>query len=88
VQKRCDLGEACVDADDRRRTLGQQVVAKAAAAVHLDEQAAQLTERRLARLQQRAALAAEQSGVCAVRGDPRGIGRAPAKERGHARESS
>ena len=64
-----DLGEARVDADDRRGALGEQVVAEAAAPVHLDEQAAELAQRVLARLQQRAPLTAEQPGVRATRGD-------------------
>ena len=64
-----DLGEARVDADDRRGALGEQVVAEAAAPVHLDEQAAEVAQRVLAGLQQRAPLAAEQAGVRAARGD-------------------
>jgi hypothetical protein len=81
VQERLDLREARVDADDRRRTFRQQVIAKGAAAIHLDEQAAELAERRLARLEERTPLAPEQPGVRAMWGDSRGIGRAPAEER-------
>ena len=82
-------GEASVDAHDSGGALGQEVVAKAAAAVHLDEQAAQLAERVGARLQERAALAPEQPGVRATRLETiqcNAVGRAaPAEERGHPR---
>jgi hypothetical protein len=88
VQERFDLCEPPVDADDRRCALGQQVVAEAASPVHLDQQAAELAQRFLARLQQRAALAPEEPGMLAPRDDSLDIGRAPAEERGHARESS
>jgi len=44
VQERLDLGEPAVDADDRGGALGQQVVAEAAAPVHLDQQAPELAE--------------------------------------------
>jgi hypothetical protein len=88
VEERLDLGEPAVDADDPRGTLGQEVVTEAAPAVHLDEQAAELTERFLARLQERASLAPKQSGVRTTRRNPLGIWRASAEERRHARESS
>jgi hypothetical protein len=88
VEERLDLGEATVDPDDPRGTLGQEVVPEAASAVHLDEQAAELTEGFLTRLQERAPLAPEQSGVRTTWGYPLGIWRASAEKRGHARESS
>jgi hypothetical protein len=83
VQERLDLGEAAIDPDDGRRALGQQVIAEAAPAIHLDEQAAELGQRLLARLEERAPLAPEDSGVRSARADSLNIGRAPAKERGH-----
>ena len=67
-----DLAEACVDPDDDRGALLEEVVAKAAAAVHLDEQPAEIAQRVLARLQQSPALAAQHSGMCSARGDPGG----------------
>ena len=61
---------------------------KLAAAVHLDEQAAELAQRVVARLAQRAALAAQQPGVRAARGDAfRRVG-APAEARRHAAQST
>ena len=48
----------------------EQVVAEPAAAVHLDEQPAEVAQRVLARLEQRPALAAQHTGVRPARGDP------------------
>jgi hypothetical protein len=88
VQELLDLREACVDPDDLRSALGEQVVAKPSAPVHLDEEAADLAEGGLAGLQERTALAPKQSGVGAPRGDAACIGPAPAKEWGHPGESN
>jgi hypothetical protein len=88
MEERLDLGEAAVDPDDSRGTLGQQVVTEAASAVHLDEQAAELADRFRARRQERAPLAPEQSGVRPTWGYSLGVWRASAEERRHARESS
>ena len=68
-----------------RRALLQQVVAEAAAAVHLDEQAAEVAQRVLARLEQRAALAAQHAGVCPARGDTGSSVGAAAEQRHSAR---
>jgi hypothetical protein len=79
MEERLDLGDARVDADHLGRTLGQQVVTEAAAAVHLDEEAAQVAQQVLARLQQGAALTPKEAGVRAPRSDTR-VWSAPAKE--------
>jgi hypothetical protein len=73
VEERLDLGEAAVDPDDPRRSLGQEIVTEATSPVHLDKQAAELTEGFLTRLQERAPLAPEQSRVRAPRGYALGI---------------
>ena len=85
VEELVDLGEAGVDPDHRRRPLGEQVVAEAAAAVHLDQQSAEVAQRILAGLQQRAAFPAQHPGRGPARGDSFGVVRPPAKECGHAR---
>ena len=69
MQELLDLAEARVDADDDRGPLLQEVVAKPAAPVHLDEQAAEIAQRVLARFQQRPALAPEHAGVGTARRD-------------------
>ena len=61
VEQLVDLGEPRVDADELRAALVQEVFAKAAAAVDLDQQPAEVAELLLADLQKRAALAAEQA---------------------------
>jgi len=58
AQELVDLRESCVDADDRSRPLSEQIVAKAAAPVHLDEQAAEVTQLIVPDAGERAALAA------------------------------
>jgi hypothetical protein len=59
VEQVVDLGEARVDPDDAGGALGEQIVAKAASAVHLDEQAAQLAQRVVTCLAERPALTAK-----------------------------
>ena len=71
-----------------RCALGEQVVAEAAAPVHLDEQAAEVAQRVVACLAERAALAAEHPGVGAARGDAFRRGGTPAKARRHAAQST
>ena len=58
----------------------EQIVAEPAAPVHLDQQAAEVVQRLLARLQQRAALTAQHAGLGAARSDPFGVV-SPAGER-------
>lgn len=70
MQKLLDLAEPGIDADDDRRPLLQEVVAEPAAAVHLDEQPAEIAQGVLARLQQGPALAPQHAGMCPARGDP------------------
>jgi hypothetical protein len=86
VEELLDLRKARVDPDDLRCALGEQVVAKPTAAIHLDEKAADLAQGSLARLQERTALAPKQSGVGAPRGDAACIGPAPAKKWRHPGE--
>ena len=69
MEELVDLGQPCVDPDDRRRTLGEQVVAEAAAAIHLDQQATEVRDDVCARLDERAPLAAQDAGVRAARCD-------------------
>lgn len=88
VQERLDLGEARVDPDDRRRPLSEQVVPEPASSVHLDEQAAEVAQRVLARLQEGAALAPQQARVGAPRSDACGARPVPAKEWRHPGESN
>ncbi len=83
MQQVLDLGEARVDPDDDRRPFGEQVVAEAAAAIHLDEQPADVAKGVVARFQERATFAPEHSRVWAARSDPCVVGCAPAPERGH-----
>ena len=59
MQERVDLCEPCVDADDRRRALGQQVVAEPTAAIHLEEQPTELTQGFRTRLEECAPLPAQ-----------------------------
>jgi hypothetical protein len=85
VEQGVDLGEPRVDADDRRRPLGEQVIAKTAAPVHLDEEAAQVGDCVGACLEQCAPLAAEEACVWparlqAARGDAVGSA-TPSEER-------
>jgi hypothetical protein len=82
VQELVDLGETSVDAHDGRCAFRKQILAKAAAPVHLDQQAADVLEGVVARLQERAPLAAKQARVRVARSDA--YVPAPAKE-GHAR---
>jgi len=72
VQELLDLAEPGVDAHDDGGPLLQEVVAKTAAAVHLDDQAAEIPECVVARLQERPPLAAQHSGVGPARGDTGG----------------
>jgi hypothetical protein len=83
VQELFDLREPRIDSYNRGSTLGEQVVAEAAAAVHLDEEAAEIGERVLARLQERPTLAAKHAGLRATWRDAFGVVCAPAKKRGH-----
>jgi hypothetical protein len=75
-----DLGDPRVDADDRSRPLGEQVVSEAAAAIHLDEQPAEVAEHVLTRPKQGAALTSEHASMGAPRSDAL-VPSAPAKER-------
>jgi hypothetical protein len=88
VQERLDFGDASVDPDDLRRSFRKQVVPETATPVHLDEQAAQVAQRILARLQEGAALAPEEACVGAPWSDAVGVGAAPTKKRGHPGESN
>jgi len=63
VQEVLDLGETRIDPDDPCAPLGEQVLPEAAAAVHLDEQAAELAERLGTGLLQQAPLAAQHTRV-------------------------
>jgi hypothetical protein len=83
VQELFDLREPRIDSHNRGGTLGEQVVAEAASPVHLDEEAAEVAERILARLHERPALAAEHAGLRAAWRDAFGVVCAPAKKRGH-----
>src|SRR5262249_39442944 len=90
VEQAVNLGKPGVDADDRRRPLGEQVVAKAAAPVHLDEEAAQVRDAIGARLEQCAPRAAKEAcmgpaRLQAVRGDAVGSA-TPSEERCHPAE--
>ena len=83
VEQLCDLGEACIDSDNCCSALGEQIVAKAAAAVHLDEQAAEIVQGVVARLQEGTTLAAQHARLGAARSDSFRVTGAPAKERCH-----
>ena len=83
VQELFDLREPRIDPHNRGGTLCEQVVAEAASPVHLDEEAAEVGERVLARPQERAALAAEHAGLRAAGRDAFGVACAPAEKRGH-----
>jgi hypothetical protein len=87
VEERLDLGDPGVDPDDLGGPLRKQVVAEAAAAVHLDEEAAEIAQHILARPQEGSALAPEQACMGPPRSDAL-VDPAPAKERGHPGESN
>lgn len=91
VEEVIDLGESRVDPDELGTTLLRQVVAKGAATVHLDHQAAQVAELRVARPEQGAPLAPEQARVRPSGSDALGVPRdgvdAPAMEQRHSRSS-
>jgi hypothetical protein len=67
VQQSLDLGQTAVDADDRRRPFREQVVAEAAAAIHLDEEPAQVGDGVGARLEQCAPFPAKKARVGSAR---------------------
>ena len=87
MEERFDLGDARVDPDHLGRALGQQVVTEPAAAIHLDQETAQVAQQILTRLQERATLTPEQASVRAPRSDTL-VRSAPAKEWGHPGESN
>jgi hypothetical protein len=87
MEERLDVGDPGVDPDDLRGSLGEQVVAEPATAVHLDKEAAEVAQHVLARLEQSPALAPKQACVGAPRSDAL-VDPAPAKERGHPGESN
>ena len=85
MQESLDLSQTPVDPDDTRGALGQEVVAEPAAAIHLDEQAAERGQSVGPCLQERAALAPEKTGMWPARRDAFAVGRTPTEEGGHPR---
>jgi hypothetical protein len=76
-----DLGQARIDSDHCGSTFGEQVVAEAASAVHLDQQAPEVAERVLACLQECSPFAAEDARLRPARGDASSLVRTPAEKR-------
>ena len=74
VQQVVDLREPRVDPDGVGAGLLEQVLAERAAAVHLDDEPAEVAQLRLARAQQHLLLAAEHAGVRAPRSDALDLG--------------
>jgi hypothetical protein len=61
-EERLELLEPAVDLDELSTAFGDEIVAKAVATVHLEDQAAKIPDALLAQLQQRSALAAQDTG--------------------------
>jgi hypothetical protein len=87
VEEILDLGQPRVDSDDYRGPLGEQVVAEAAAAVHLEQEAAEVAQLVVPRPGQGSTLATQDTSVRAARSDTRCLLGAPSEER-HARDDT
>ena len=69
-----ELGEPLLEADELRAAVDEQVLAELVAAVHLEDEAAEVAEARLAELEEGAALAAELSWGGSARRTARAAG--------------
>jgi hypothetical protein len=81
LQELVDLGQPGVDPDDGGGALGEEVVAEASTAVHLDQQPTEVAQLALTGADECAPLPSQEAGVGATGGDPIGAVGVATKER-------